>query len=264
MPAVDGRRIRLSPARRLICDLMAFSRGVPVVTFERTMDLSAVAAARKAVDPPPAWVLLFTKAFAVVAARRPELRRVYLPLPVPHLWESDESVASVAVERDYGGEPAVLFGRARSPDRQPIAELMSRLAAWKSAAVGDVPEFNRVLRYARLPLPVRRALWTYALCWSGRIRTRNFGTYGVSFTGAAGGTALNLCSPMATTLTTGVFAADGTLPVRLHFDHRVFDGVPAANALADIERVMNGEIADELRAMAGDRSTAAVGRQPRQ
>src|SRR5438105_15782808 len=105
-----GRRVPLSLPRRWIDDLMAASRHAPLVTFERRMALGALAAARAAASPSPAWVLLFAKAYAIVAARRPELRRAYVPLPTPHLYEAEESVASIAVEREYEGEPAVFFG----------------------------------------------------------------------------------------------------------------------------------------------------------
>ncbi|HEY1188889.1 MAG TPA: hypothetical protein VGE74_14640, partial [Gemmata sp.] len=70
-----GHRLRLSIPRRFVCDLLHASRRVPLITFERRMDLRDVAAARKRLCQPPAWVLLFAKAFGIVAAQRPELRR---------------------------------------------------------------------------------------------------------------------------------------------------------------------------------------------
>jgi hypothetical protein len=256
MPSVTGRRLRLSPARRLIDDLLWASRNAPIVTFERRMNLSAVAAARSRLTPPPGLSLLFVKAYAAVAARRPELRRVYLPLPVPHLWEADESVASVVVEREYRGEPAVLFAMARSPDRIPLPELMSALRQWKTDPVDAVRPFRRALRYARLPLPLRRLLWWYATSWSGSIRARNFGTFGISVTASAGAAALNLISPLPTALNYGVLQPDGSIDVRLHFDHRVLDGMPAARALAELEAELNGPIVDELRSLEGRRLDA--------
>src|SRR5205823_1912720 len=63
MSHLPGRRLPLSLPRRWIDDLMAASRRVPLVTFERRTDVSAVAAARAALSPAPAWSLLFLKAF---------------------------------------------------------------------------------------------------------------------------------------------------------------------------------------------------------
>ena len=48
----------------------------------------------------------------------------------------------------------------------------------------------------------------------------------------------------------GVLTADHTLPVRVHFDHRVMDGAPVARALAELEDVLNTAIVSELRQMA--------------
>ena len=48
----------------------------------------------------------------------------------------------------------------------------------------------------------------------------------------------------------GVLAPDFSLPVRVHFDHRVMDGAPVARALAELETVMNTAIVAELKEMA--------------
>ena len=72
--------------------------------------------------------------FSAVAAKRPELRRTYLPTPWPHLWQADESVASVAVEREYRGEPGVFFGFLRGAERQPLTELAARSWAGSGSA----------------------------------------------------------------------------------------------------------------------------------
>src|SRR4029079_3967745 len=114
-----------------------------------------------------------------------------------------------------------------------------------------VPNFRRLVKYTKLPKPVRRFLWWYAMQTSGRRRARNFGTFGVSVTAGLGSAAVNLISPLATTLSYGVLAADGSLDVRLHFDHRVLDGAPVARALADLEDVLRTEIAAELGQLAG-------------
>jgi hypothetical protein len=250
MAWITGRRVALSPPRRFICDLMHASRNVPIVTFERRMDLSSLVAARARLDRPPAWSLLLAKAFAVVAANRPELRRAYLPLPRPHLWQATESVASIAIERDYEGEPAVFFGLVKAPDMQPLAELTALLDEWKTKPLAELYYCRRMLLFARLPLPLRRLAWWYATAWSGKVKARNFGTFGVSLTGPSGATATNLISPLTASINTGVLQPDGSLDVRLHFDHRVLDGMPAARALEELEDVLRTEIVAELEAMA--------------
>ncbi len=114
-----GRRLALSPARRLIADLTTFAMRTPLCTVERTIRLSALAEARQEAQGhpeqlTPGWCSLFTKAYAGVAARRPELRRAYIPWPWPHLYEHPINVASVAIERRIGTENGVLFAHLRA------------------------------------------------------------------------------------------------------------------------------------------------------
>src|SRR5436305_1580513 len=98
LPA-PGRTVRLSLAQRFLDDLTRCARGVPVMTLGRRMRLTAAAEARRRAGGRPGWCALFTKAFALVAARRPGLRRAYLPCPRPRLYEHPFSVAAVAVPR---------------------------------------------------------------------------------------------------------------------------------------------------------------------
>src|SRR5436309_2245890 len=115
-----GRWLPLSLPRKFMCDLMYSARQVPIIPIQRTMHLAAVAAARQAAEPRPGWCAIFCKAFALVAMRRPELRRSYLPFPWPHLYEHPQSVANIAIERPWCGESAVMFGRIRGPENHSL------------------------------------------------------------------------------------------------------------------------------------------------
>src|SRR5262245_12488808 len=116
MSQPTGRNLPVSLPRRWIGDLLHFARKVPAVVVQRHADVAALIQARAAAAPRPSWCAIFTKAYARVAADFPPLRRAYLPFPWPHLYEHPESVASVAVERTYRGEPAVFFGHLRGPE----------------------------------------------------------------------------------------------------------------------------------------------------
>src|SRR5438128_10978349 len=91
-----GRNIPLSLPRRFICDLVHFAHKVPSVPVQRRMNLGPLLAARQEADPRPSWCALFTKAYGMVAAATPELRRAYLSFPRPHLYEHPINVASIA------------------------------------------------------------------------------------------------------------------------------------------------------------------------
>jgi hypothetical protein len=246
MPPPVGRNLALSLPRRFICDLVHFAKKVPSVPMECRMDLSAVVAARAAAEPRASWCGIFMKAYARVAAENPVLRRAYLPFPRPHLYEHPINVACVGIERRYGDEEGAFFAHVRWPESQSLTELTRRLQHFKTAPIEEIGSFRRELTVSRLPRPVRRLLWWYGLNVSGPRRARRLGTFGVSVVASQGAAGLHLLSPLTTTLNYGVFQPDGTIDVRLTYDHRVLDGGTAARALRELERVLRSEIVSEL------------------
>jgi hypothetical protein len=245
---MHGRPIRLSAPRRFLRDLLDFARRIPTVPVQRRMDLSELALTRLRLLDRPGWPAIFLKAYARVAAETPVLRRAFVTLPWPHLREYPHSVASVAVERDYEGEPAVFFGRIGDPARLPLEVIHARIREFADAPIERVKPFRKMLAVGRLPRPLRRLL-----LWLGlnlpRTRPGQFGTFGLSTYSALGSESLHPLSPLTTTLTYGVIDPDGAVTVRLVYDHRVTDGAAIARALKRLEAVLTGEILDELRAL---------------
>jgi len=243
---MKSRRISLSRPRRFLRDLLHFARQVPTVPVQRRMALAELVHARGAIPDRPRWAAIFLKAYSLVAGDFPPLRRVYFGLPWPHLREYPTTVASIAVERDYRGEPCVFFGRIFVPGNLPLQEINARIRAFTEAPVEAVRPFRAMLRVAGLPSPLRRAL-----IWLGlnlpRTRPGQFGTFGLSVYSSLGSESLHPLSPLTTTVTYGVIDLDGTVAVRLIYDHRVFDGTTAARALGRLEEVLKGPILAELR-----------------
>jgi hypothetical protein len=56
---------------------------------------------------------------------------------------------------------------------------------------------------------------------------------------------------LTTTLNYGVIEPDGSVPVRVTYDHRTLDGGTVARALEDLERSLRHEIVAELRYLEG-------------
>jgi hypothetical protein len=247
MPHPTGRTLPLSLPRRLICDVVHFAQQVPTVPVQRRMQLAAVAAARKEAQPRPGWCAVFTKAYAFVAAARPELRRAYLSFPYPRLYEHALNVASIAFERPFGDEDAVLFGHVRYPERHGLAGLDALIRRYKDQPIETIGAFRRALAVTRLPRPIRRLAWWLALNALGRKRARRLGTFAVSAYGGLGAASLHPLSPLTTTLNYGPIDRNGEVDVRLIYDHRVLDGATVARALEDLERVLKCEILAELR-----------------
>jgi hypothetical protein len=245
-----GRTLPLSVPRKFLADFTHFARNTPLVAITRRMNLAPLVEARKAMPRPVNWTVLFAKAFAVVAAGRPELRRAYMTWPWHHLYENSDSVASLAVEREYAGEPMILFGLFRSPETTPLRTLADELHRFKTAPLETVEPLYRTVRITKLPKVARRLLWVHALYQSGRIKAQNFGTFGVSSVAPLGVSTSAMASPLTSTLSLGPFDQSGALDVRLDFDHRVYDGLPAARALAGVERVLLTDLLAEVRSPA--------------
>ena len=243
-----GRAIRLSLPRRMVGDLLHFASKVPTVPVQRRMQLSTVAAARAACRERPRWTAIFAKAYALTAREFPELRRAFIKFPWSHLYEYPVSVASIFFERDYRGEPGLFSIAVKDPATLPMTELGQLIHHAATAPIEEVKHFRRALLLGRLPGPIRRMFWRLGLN-IGRQRANFFGTFGLSVYSALNAESLHPLSPLTTLLNYGVIAADGGVDVRIIYDHRVLDGATVARALAKLEQVLNGAVAEELRSL---------------
>lgn len=239
-----GRTLPLSVPRRAVNDVLHFARRIPTVPVQRQVDLAHLAEARRRSPVPVGWCALFTKAFALVCRDVPELRRTYLRFPRERLYEHPFSVASIAVERRFEGEPGVFFANVLRPEEMPLPDLEEAIRGYKTRPVEEA--FSTSLRFFRLPKPVRRGLWWYLLNVRGSRKAEFLGTFGVSAYSAIGAESLHPLSPLTCLLTYGVIGADGRVPVRVVYDHRVFDGGVVARALARLDEVLAADILNEL------------------
>jgi len=246
-----GRPVPLSAPRRFIIDLVHFARQVPSVPVSRVMDLSPLAAARVSHPSRPSWSVLFMKAYALVAAAHPPLRRALLTFPWLRLYEHPQTICALALERQFEGdeglEEGIFVGLFRAPEEQSISQLQEALDWYKGEPLEKVGFFRQMLRMSRVPTPVRRFLWWSTLQVSGQKRAKRFGTFGLSSYGALGAESLHPISPLTTTMTYGPIAPSGQVCVKLIYDHRVLDGAYIARRLQDIEATLTGAILEELR-----------------
>jgi len=243
-----GRWISLSRPRRFLVDLLHFAAKIPTIPVQRRMALAEVAAARNNVADRPCWPALFLKAYTQVVDDLPALRRAYVCLPWPHLCEYPKTVASLAVEREYQNEPCVFIAKIFEPATLSLREIHARIRQFAEAPVESLPAFRKMLTVALWPRPMRRFLLWLGLN-SSRARPGQFGTFGLSVYSSLGAESLHPLSPLTTTLNYGVIDADGTVWVRLIYDHRVLDGATVARALSRLEEVLTGPILAELRGM---------------
>jgi hypothetical protein len=242
-----GRAIRLLPSRRVQNDFLHFAVKAPILPVQRRMALGALVAARKACRHRPPWTVLFLKAYAVLAQQIPELRRVYVGLPRPHLYEYPSSVAMIAVERKAAEQMQVFVGRIKDPADRSLAELVEIMRHFNEAPLSEIKEFRRVLILGRLPWPLRRFLMWLALNIGPR-RIKFFGNFALSVYSALGADSLRPLAPCTVVLNYGVIGADGAVDVRFNYDHRVMDGATVARALQTLEKILTHDIIGELAA----------------
>jgi hypothetical protein len=249
-----GRSLPISPFRRIVTDLMQFSRHVPSVAADRRMDLRPLIAARNACPARPGWCVLFSKAFALLGRDYPELRRTYMKFPWPRLYEHPYNVVALNVERQLANENVVLYCLISRPETRTIAALEEIVRRHKEEPVESLRSYQRSIAVSRIPWPLRQAFWWGSLNVFGRRRSHNFGTFSISSIAAQGAGLLHLIPLLTSTLHYGMFDDMGRLDVRLSFDHRVMDGGTVGRILTDLEAMLNREMVSEITA---DRRRAA-------
>lgn len=250
IPFLRGKTIPLSLPRRFVCDLLSFAKQVPSIAMQKKMQLGELVEARARRSSRISWCAIFLKAYATVAAARPELRRAYLSFPWGRLYEHPENVASFSLEREYEGENAVFFARVPRPEEMSLVALDKLVRRHKQAKVESVTSYRQALLLSRLPLPLRRFIWWLGLCTDGMYRAHFFGTFAISVVASFGAASLKILSPLTTTLNYGTFEPDGSIDVRLTYDHRVMDGATVARAMGHLDKVLRTQILEELQAQA--------------
>jgi len=249
-----GIRLRLTPARQLIIEMLHHARKQPSIPVSREMNVGRLVELRQELADPPSWTALFLRAYGLAGRRIPELRRAYIPWPFSHLYEHPYSIGTVIVERDLQGETVLLAAKVRAPEANPLERIGRHLRRFKEAPVYQVSHFRQLLRLARLPWLLRRFLFWHSLNWSGALRAKRFGTFMVSSYGKLGAEQIHPLTPLTTLVTFGPISADGDVVTKVIYDHRVVDGRTVARALQELERILREELPAELeRALRGPR-----------
>jgi hypothetical protein len=212
------------------------------------MSLGPLVAARAACRERPRWTAIFTKGYALTAREFPDLRRAYLKFPWPILYEYPASIANIVIERDYQGEPSLFSIVIKDPAKQSLRDLGRTLQHASTAPIDEIKDFRRSLTIAGLPRPLRRLLWWIGLN-IGRQRANYFGTFTLSVYSALNAESLHPLTPLTTLLNYGVIGSDGSVNVRIIYDHRTLNGATVARVLARLEDILNSVVADELRSM---------------
>ena len=234
--------------RRWMSDVVHFGKKSQVVGGNWTINVSPVAVARKLRRPPIGWGAIWVKAVALAGRKWPELRTAYLPFPWPRLYLHPHPVATMVVERAWNGRPAVFFDQIKRPDQLSLVEIDAILRGLKRRPVESVGGYRRLIRFSRLPWIVRRPVWSFALQWSGWLRSQYFGTYSVHSFPVRRAQVMQSTTPISFSLIYGLLNPDGDVLVQLLMDHRIVDGLTSHRIMLAIEAAMKEDIVAELTA----------------
>ena len=244
----NGRRFGIPQCRRLSWDLLWFHGSVPLCAHDRRMELGPTALARAETQRRISWPALFLKALGLVSEEFPELRQTWFRWPWAHLYQHPCSVAVITVQRELSGERWLFWGRVAAPEQQELAAIQDQLDRYQQGEVRAV--FGKALQLASLPFFLRRLVWWWNVNVDARGRARRLGTCFLS-TLSGRGVEIQLPPSIHTAcLTYGPLDESGHSRVTLAYDHRVMDGMRAAEVLVRLEEILRGVLVDELRAMA--------------
>jgi hypothetical protein len=242
-----GIRVALSPARKMVGELMYHARKVPTIPLSRGLNVAALADARRQSTSPPSWMAIFVRAYGLLSVRHAVLRRAFIRWPIPHLYEHPVSECAVTVERKWHGEAVTLGAKIRQPETMPVEVISEHLRRYREAPVESISAFRQILRLGRLPWPIRRFVFWTTLNLSGATRAKRFGTFMVSSLGMLGVHQEHPIAPFTTHFSFGPIAADGAVTARIVYDHRVTDGRTIGRCLVDLQSVLDNELLSELR-----------------
>lgn len=247
---------RLTAARSCVSDVARLAGEIPLFPVERTMPLGPLAAARSELGTVGGagttrigWAAIFLKAYAVVAREMPVLR-TWLVRGVlgARLATSNESVATLAVNRVEEGDDRLFWARLTAPDAMPLAAIQRFIADCGTKPVEEM--FRRQLELEMVPGFLRRTILRWNMNSFSPKRAARIGTFSLSTLAGMGATNRFHPTICTTSLSYAPLEADGHCLVTLIADHRVLDGAAAARALLRLEEVLCHDILAELRSPA--------------
>lgn len=236
--------------RRLVCDIIDMARRMPLAPLERTIDVSEVQHWRRQIRPRPAWPVIMMRAYALAAVDNPLMRRVYVPLPWQRYYEHHESTCLLTIQREFRGEPQLIFARFTQPENFTLAQLQERYDRYRRSPLDEFRHLRHQFRFSRLPWLFRRLGWGLMTGWMPITRAKQMGTFGMSLSGLGDTTGTFHLGPCTTTLGFDQMCRGGRARLTLTFDHRVLDGKPAMDILEAVRQRLHDCVCQELKRMA--------------
>ena len=238
-------RAGIPRSRSLVVDILRLHQRNPTVAHNRSMRLGELADVRSRSSIRISWSALFIKAFAEVSSRNPTLRQTWRTWPWQHVFQHQESVANVAVNRQHDGDNWLFWGLIRSPEQRSLTEIQAAIDAFNNEPVDG--QFRKQLKLSGIPTFARRMIWWWNLNIAGERRGKRLGTFSLTSISGRGAEIQHPPTVMTAGLTFGPLDQHGQMKVTLVYDHRLMDGSFIADRLRDLEEQLTGVMLAELR-----------------
>jgi hypothetical protein len=242
----------ISRSRAIVRDILYFDKKMPLCAHERQIELSSIDALRKQCAVRISWPVIFLKAYAIVAERKPVLQQWYVRWPLPHVFQHNQNDAKLVMRREHQGDDWLFWARFHQPQRASLPQLQDQLNKYQTESVEDL--FRQQLRLASLPTILRRILWWCTLNFAGRKRAKRIGTFSLTTVAGQGTMIPQPPSILTSTISYGPINEHGTATVSLTYDHRLMDGHHVAEILSELDDALHTAIVDEIKQLAGKSS----------
>ena len=240
----------IGKGRQVIFDVLWLAKKVPSFPVEATFDLGELADLRKQASPRISWLTVMARAYSLAAVEHPLLRSSFFRWPYPRLYESRYTVISCSVNRKVNGEDRLFFGRLRWPESKSLREVQDELLRYQQEPVEQI--FKEQVAAQAVPTFLRRIGWWWRMRVNASQRTRRIGSASISTLANYG--VRNRLHPciFTSSLDYSPLSEDGQMSLTIQCDHRVLDGVAAAEALLSIGQHLRETLVDELRELVSE------------
>jgi pyruvate/2-oxoglutarate dehydrogenase complex dihydrolipoamide acyltransferase (E2) component len=195
------------------------------------------------------YTAILLKAISIAQRSHPASRSVVLPFGKKVIF--NKIVAGFTVERIIGTQPAVFFGIIEDSDSKPLDQISHELQNYGHGDIAKMPYLAAQHWFNNMPGLFRQAVIYFGTRLPA-MRQKHLGaTFGLTSLGKLG--IRSLLAPCATSSTFGIgemedqaVVRDGQVVIRpmmtitCTFDHRAFDGGPAARFLQEIKGLVEG------------------------
>jgi pyruvate/2-oxoglutarate dehydrogenase complex dihydrolipoamide acyltransferase (E2) component len=243
--AKSGVTIRpLTRARRHTWHFLRFVRGASPVYIDTEIDATELVHHKRAAERAYSVVSYVIHGIARVLTEFPDANAACAGLLRPRIATRASVDVKLTLDKRIAGERAVLTVVMPGIDRTDLAGIQDTVDRFRNSAGSDIPELRGTRTLQRIPFPLGRAVFGWAI----RLRRRHdrLGTVSVTSLGhrpvyrffSSGGTALTFGIGQITekpVVRNGKIRQAPILPVSLTFDHRVLDGALAADVLTALK-----------------------------